>query len=335
MVALGGTVLFTRKKIKFMDYKLSIVVPCFNEEEVIRKTYDRIHNVLESNSINGEIIFVNDGSQDNTFSILNNIASSDTNVKILSFSRNFGHQPAVTAGISHSSGEMVLIIDADLQDPPELLPQMINKLDSEQCNVVYGVRKERKGETYFKKASAKLYYKLLNALSEVNLPVDTGDFRLIDKKVIDEFKRLNEKNKYVRGLISWIGFKQEPIYYERDPRTDGETKYPFFKMIRFASNGIIYFSKKPLNIAFGFGLLCILIGLVLAIYAITSKIFEPSTVVPGWASTLILIIFFGGVQLFSIGLLGRYLACVFDEVKDRPEYIIDARINFPIKQHGK
>jgi dolichol-phosphate mannosyltransferase len=311
-----------------MENLLSIIIPCYNEEEVIEKTYQRLLNVLNPNSIHHEIIFVNDGSKDNTTQILFKIAQKDLNVKIVNFSRNFGHQPAVTAGIANCIGNMAIIMDADLQDPPELIPDMITKLINEKCNVVYGVRVDRKGESVFKKFTAKQYYKLINYLSDVELPKDTGDFRLIDKKVIIEFQKLNEKNKYIRGLISWLGFKQVAFYYQREPRLDGVTKYPLIKMIKFASTGLIYFTKRPLSIAITFGLISIIIGLFLAVYVIVAKVIEPIKVVPGWASTLIVIIFFGGVQLLSIGLLGKYIGCVFDEVKNRPEYIIDNKINF-------
>ncbi len=311
-----------------MEYFLSIIVPCYNEEDVIEKTYERISQVLNNDSINGEIIFINDGSRDRTLEILTSIAKNDLKVKIINFSRNFGHQPAVTAGITNCCGQLAIIIDADLQDPPELIPKMIKTLEDAKCNVVYGVRIHRKGESIFKKVTAKLYYRLINKLSDIELPSDTGDFRLIDKKVINEFQKLPEKNKYIRGLISWLGFKQVAFYYERDPRFDGITKYPLFKMLKFASTGLIYFTKKPLVIAITFGLISILIGLFLAVYVILAKLFEPLNVVPGWASTLIIIIFFGGVQLLSIGLLGNYIGCVFDEVKNRPEYVIDTKINF-------
>jgi glycosyltransferase involved in cell wall biosynthesis len=311
-----------------METLLSIIIPCYNEQEVIKNTYDRIKQVVIDNSIKHEIIFINDGSKDHTFSIISELAKTDTYLKIINFSRNFGHQPAVTSGIHNCNGDLAIIIDADLQDPPELIPQMIEALHTNNCNVVYGVRINRKGETFFKKITAKYYYKLLNSLSDVSLPKDTGDFRLIDRAVISEFKKLNEKNKYIRGLISWIGFKQVPFYYERDPRLFGETKYPLYKMLRFAANGLIYFTKKPLSISIAFGFISIFVGLFLAIYVITSIIIDPSSVVPGWASTVIIIIFFGGIQLLSVGVLGKYIGCVFDEVKNRPEYIIKDKINF-------
>lgn len=306
------------------NLKVSIIVPCYDEEEVIGETYRRINAVIEEGD---EMVFINDGSRDRTLLKLSDLAAKDIRVKVISLSRNFGHQAAVTAGLNHCSGDAAFIIDADLQDPPELFPMMMDVLVAEQCQVVYGVRKSRNGETWFKKFSAWMYYKVLNRLSDVPLPKDTGDFRLIDRKVIDEFRKLKEKNKYVRGLISWVGFKQCPFYYDRAPRIAGETKYPLGKMLRFASTGLLYFTKKPLSIAMAMGFVSILVGLVLAIYVIVMKTAEPQKVVPGWASTIITIIFFGGIQLLSMGVLGKYLASVFDEVKDRPEYIIERQIN--------
>jgi dolichol-phosphate mannosyltransferase len=308
---------------------LSVIIPCYNEEEVIEETYKRLVKVMKDNKIEDfELIFVNDGSKDKTFDILCGIAASDKKVKVISFSRNFGHQPAVAAGINNCNGEYAVIIDADLQDPPELIPQMLKLCISENANVVYGVRKERKGETFFKKLSAKLFYRFLNKLSEVPIPLDTGDFRLIDKKMIDVFKNLPERNKFIRGLISWAGFKQIPFYYVREPRFAGETKYPLKKMIRFALTGIMYFSKKPLKIAINSGFFSIIVGIGLTLYVFVAHFTGIIPTVPGWASTIITIIFFGGVQLLTIGVLGEYIGNIFDEVKKRPEYIIDKKINF-------
>jgi Glycosyltransferases involved in cell wall biogenesis len=208
---------------------LSVIVPCFNEEEVIEETYKRLTNVLKENHINYEILFINDGSIDKTLEILTNIAKNDPKIKIISFSRNFGHQSAVSAGIHHCKGDYAVIIDADLQDPPEVIPELLSLAKKEQANVVYGVRKKRKGETFFKRFTAWAFYKIINLLSDVPLPENTGDFRLIDKKVIDAFNQLPEKNKYIRGLISWIGFKQIPYYYVREPRFAGETNILFLK----------------------------------------------------------------------------------------------------------
>ncbi len=308
---------------------ISIIIPCYNEELVIAETFKRTHKVMNSFEHGGyEIIFINDGSRDATLSILKDIASKDNAVKILNFSRNFGHQPAVTAGISACSGDVAIIIDADLQDPPELFPAMVKKHIEENANVVYGQRESRKGETFFKKITAKLFYRTINYLSDTPLPVDTGDFRLIDKHVIEAFKNLPEKNKYIRGLISWVGFKQLPIMYQREERFAGETKYPLSKMLKFASTSMLYFSKKPLKLALALGLISLLIGLLLGIYVISGLYFRPETVVTGWPSIIISIIFFGGVQLITIGVLGEYLGNVFDEIKNRPEYIVHERINF-------
>lgn len=313
------------KKIK--NELLSIIVPCYNEEEVIEVTYKRLTNVLKNLKIKYEILFINDGSQDNTLNILLSLIKKDPSIKIISFSRNFGHQSAVAAGLNYCKGDFALIIDADLQDPPEIIPDMLKKLKEEKANVVYGVRKKRQGETIFKKTTAWLFYKIINFLSDIPLPENTGDFRLIDRKVIDSFNNLPEKNKYIRGLISWIGFKQIPYYYVREPRYAGETKYPLSKMIQFATSALLYFTRKPLKLATQLGFLSILMGLLLTFYVFFSLIVRPHATVSGWASTMIIIIFFGGVQLLTIGVIGEYIGCIFDEVKNRPIYIIDKKYN--------
>jgi glycosyltransferase involved in cell wall biosynthesis len=307
---------------------LTVIIPCYNEEFLIENTYQRVKNVLNNlNEINSTIIFINDGSNDKTSEKLNIIASKDTNVKLIHFSRNFGHQAAVTAGINNTETDFAIIIDADLQDPPELFPSMIELYNSSNCNAIYCVRKTRKGETFFKKITAKYFYKLMDRLSEVPIPLDTGDFRLIDKNIISEFKNLGEKNKFVRGLISWIGFMQIPFYYEREERLGGETKYPFKKMFRFALNGIMYFSKKPLKLAIQLGLTSTVIALTLLVYILYGYFFSGQTVT-GWASTLTIVVFFGGIQLLTIGLVAQYIANIFDEVKGRPDYIIANKVNF-------
>ncbi|WP_044172276.1 glycosyltransferase [Flectobacillus major] len=308
---------------------ISIIIPCFNEEQVIRHTYQRVTQAMNSFTHGGyELVFINDGSRDSTLLILKELAQNDIHVKILGFSRNFGHQPAVTAGIQACTGDVAIIIDADLQDPPELFPAMVQKHIDEKANVVYGMREKRKGETFFKKITARAFYRTINFLSDTPLPVDTGDFRLIDKHVIEAFKSLPEKNKYIRGLITWVGFKQVPIMYVREERFAGETKYPLSKMIKFASTSLLYFSKKPLKLALGLGSLSILVGILLAIWVISGLIYRPNTIVPGWSSTVIAVIFFGGVQLLTIGVLGEYLGNMFEEIKNRPEYIIHEKINF-------
>ncbi|MGL6180114.1 MAG: glycosyltransferase family 2 protein [Tannerellaceae bacterium] len=305
---------------------ISVIIPCYNEELVIKECYLRLKLVLNTLQVKHEIIFINDGSSDRTALILDNFAANDKRTKIIHFSRNFGHQPAVMAGINHSCSDVAVIIDADLQDPPELIPQILETLIDNDANVVYCVRKSREGESLFKKITAKMFYRVLNSLSDVTLPLDTGDFRAIDRQVIDELKSLREKNKYIRGLISWIGFKQVPFYYARDSRLNGETKYPFTKMIRFASNALISFSLKPLKWATIMGFISCSVGFILGLLFLCGKVFGFIYSETGWTSLVIMIIFFGGVQLLTIGVLGQYLGVVLNEVKNRPEYVI-SRIN--------
>lgn len=308
---------------------LSLIVPCLNEAAVIEASYERFKNMLDGLSdFQSEIIFINDGSTDRTGNILSAIASNDNRVTVLHFSRNFGHQPAVTAGIHHCKSDFAVIIDADLQDPPELIPEILEKQKQEKANVVYCVRQNRKGESFLKKISSKLFYRTLNSLSEVKFPLDTGDFRLIDRRVIEEFKQFREKGKYIRGIISWIGFKQVPFYYKREARFAGETKYPFRKMLHFAGTAMLYFSKKPLKLAIGLGSVTVLIGLLFAVWILLGKIYGFTNAATGWSSIIMLVIFFGGVQLLTVGVLGQYIGILFDEVKDRPEYIIEKEENY-------
>lgn len=311
-----------------MTKSISVIVPCFNEESVVNLTYKRIVNTLNNIKLSNEIIFINDGSSDNTGEMLSQIAKNDKRVKVISLSRNFGHQKAVSAGINHCNGDLAVIIDADLQDPPELIPEMIETLENNDAQVVYCVRKSRKGEGFMKKTTAKLFYRVINFFSEIKLPVDTGDFRLIDKSVISEFNRLPEKSKYIRGLITWVGFKQIPFYYERDARKAGETKYPFSKMVRFAATSLLYFSTKPLKIATGIGFLSVLFALGLGIWSVLGKIMGYTHADTGWTSLFVTIVFFGGVQLITIGILGSYIGNLFNEIKNRPEYIIAKKENF-------
>lgn len=309
---------------------VSVIIPCFNEESVIETTIDQIRCILpDEDEFNYEFIFIDDGSRDQTASRIARAAQQDSRIRLLTFSRNFGHQAAVSAGIRHCRGHLAAIIDADLQDPLPVLKAMVRQLLESRSNVVYGVRKEREGETWFKRVTAKGYYLLLNRLSEVPLPRDTGDFRVMDRRVIDEFNRLGEKNKYVRGLISWMGFKQTPFYYVRNPRYAGTTKYTIVKMIRFASTGVFYFSKKPLKIATTFGLISVVLASVLALWIVYNKFANPAFLVSGWSSVVLTIMYFAGVQLLTIGILGQYIGSLFDEVKNRPEYIVAEEIHFP------
>ena len=307
---------------------LSIIVPCYNEEAVIEEFYSRTKATLSTINECYHIIFINDGSIDNTKSILNFIAARDEHVEIIHFSRNFGHQPAVAAGLNNCNTDLAVIIDADLQDPPELIPDLIKVYNKEKANVVYCVRKKRRGESIFKKITASLFYKTMNNLSEVQFPRDTGDFRLIDQKVIKSFNDLKERGKYIRGLIAWLGFKQISFYYDRDVRFAGKTKYPLRKMLSFAKIAILYFSKKPLKIAVSLGILAFLIGICYAVWVWIGHWLGFTHAQTGWTSIVILIIFFGGIQLLTIGVLGEYIGVLFDEVKGRPEYIIDEVIRY-------
>jgi len=308
--------------------KLAVIVPCYNEELVIAESYRRTKAVMEKLSILTEIIYINDGSRDKTRDILNEIASKDTHVKVIHFSRNFGHQPAVTAGINNCDADLAVIMDVDMQDPPELIPDILELQEREQANVVYCVRKSRSGESVFKKLTAKMFYRFLNNMSEVQFPVDTGDFRMVDRKIMDQFDRFQERGKYIRGLISWLGYKQVPFYYEREARIAGETKYPISKMLKFASTAMLYFSKKPLRIVVGLGFIAVVLGLLLALYFAVGKIYGFSNAETGWTSIMTTVIFFGGVQLLTVGVLGQYIGVLFDEIKARPEYVIDEKRNF-------
>ena len=307
--------------------KVSVVVPMYYEEEVANECYTRLSKELKNiQNYEYEIVFVNDGSKDKTLDILEKIAKQDTNVKIVSFARNFGHQAAVTAGIKYVTGDAVVIIDADLQDPPELIPDML-KLWEEGHEVIYGKRKSRDGESKFKLLTAKMFYKTLNALSDVEIPKDTGDFRLVDKKVIDVVNSMPEHNKFLRGLFSWVGFKQKAFEYERKERFAGETKYPLKKMLKLASDGIISFSSKPLKLVGGLGLLTILISIAILIYSLISYAFNLNHLTPGWTSLMVAITLFSGVQLLSIWIMSEYIARIYDETKNRPQYIVDKKIN--------
>ena len=311
-----------------MKKKISLVVPMYYEEKVVQECYKRLTEVLSKiEKYDYEIIFINDGSKDKTLEILEEIAKKDFKVKILSFTRNFGHQAAVTAGLKYVSGDAIVIIDADLQDPPELIPDML-KYWEQGNQVIYGKRKSRKGESAFKLLTAKMFYKTLNALSDVEIPKDTGDFRLVDREVVDVINQLPEHNKFLRGLFSWVGFKQIPYEYERKERFAGKTKYPLKKMLKLASDGIISFSTKPLKILGGLGLISIFISFAIMIYAIISYIFKLNELSAGWTSLMITITFFAGVQLLSIWIISEYVARIYDESKQRPQYIIEKKINF-------
>jgi glycosyltransferase involved in cell wall biosynthesis len=307
---------------------LSIVVPCYNEEAVIAETIQRLSRFgQEINELELEFIFVDDGSQDATRSLLRQHASQDARIRIVSFARNFGHQIAVTAGIDCARGDAVVLIDADLQDPPEAIHGML-KLWREGFDVVYGTRTDRPGESAFKRLTATGFYRLLNRLSDVPIPLDTGDFRLMSRRVVDTLKAMPEQDRFVRGMVSWAGFKQVALPYQRAKRFAGESKYPLSKMLRFASDGIMSFSAKPLQLAMAMGMGASLLALLGIFYALFLRIFT-NIWVEGWTALIIAVLFLGGVQLICIGILGEYIGRIYKESKQRPLYVVQEYEGFP------
>lgn len=303
-----------------MRPKYSVVVPAYNEEEVIGETYKRLSKVMLGMGETYELVFVNDGSRDRTAELIAEYCETDSAVRLVNFSRNFGHMPAISAGMAHARGEAIFIIDADLQDPPEIFPQMAEKW-REGYHVVYGQRKKREGESFFKKVSAKIFYRFIRRMTSVDLPVDTGEFRLIDRKVCDAVNRLPEKHRYIRGLVSWVGFKQTAVMYVRQERFAGQTKYPLRKMIAFAIDATAAFSYKPLRIATTLGFL-ISIGSFIHIAIILFQWLFTSTTIPGWASTISVVLLMQGIVLMILGIMGEYIGRIYAEVKNRPSYIV-------------
>ncbi|MBD1576223.1 MULTISPECIES: glycosyltransferase family 2 protein [Vibrio] len=300
---------------------VSIVVPCFNESEVIDTTMDELLSVTKGiANYKFELIFVNDGSSDDTEAKLLAHSKLHDNVRTVSFSRNFGHQQAVSAGLDVSTGDAVVLIDADLQDPPKVIEDMIVKWE-QGFDVVYGTRASRDGESWFKLVTAKTFYRLLNYLSEVEIPLDTGDFRLMDRQVVDHLIAMPEKSRFIRGMVSWIGFNQTAIEYERSPRFAGESKYPLTKMIKFGLDGILSFSVKPLKLSVLMGFACSGIAMLMLLYSVYVRIMTDHWE-SGWTSLFVAVLFMGGVQLISIGIVGEYIARIYNESKDRPLYII-------------
>ncbi|MCY8974566.1 glycosyltransferase family 2 protein [Bacillus atrophaeus] len=302
------------------DIQYSIVVPVYNEELVIQETYQRLKEVMDRTKENYELLFVNDGSRDRSVEILREHSLIDPTVKVIDFSRNFGHQIAITAGMDYAQGNAIVVIDADLQDPPELILDMIEKW-KEGYNVVYAVRTKRKGETFFKKQTAAMFYRLLRSMTDIDIPIDTGDFRLLDRKVCNEMKKLKEKNPFVRGLVSWVGFKQTAVEYERDERLAGETKYPLKKMLKLSMDGITTFSHKPLKLASFAGILMSGAGFLYMLIVLYMKLFTDSTIT-GWSSLIVIQLLFSGIILLMLKMIGEYIGRIYDEAKDRPLYIV-------------
>lgn len=309
---------------------LSLIVPCYNEEAVLRTTHERLTTVLRSlTDLDFEIIYVDDGSVDQTQPILIELQNRDDFVRVLSLSRNFGHQVAVTAGLEQAAGDAVVIIDADLQDPPEVITEMV-QLWCAGHHVAYGNRINRAGESKFKLWTAKVFYRLINVLSETKIPLDTGDFRLMDRKVVDVLLAMPERGRFLRGMISWIGFRQIAVPYERQPRPAGSSKYPLFKMTRFAMDGIMSFSVLPLKLAVWTGLMTIWLAIAGILFAVFARFYGgyDLRLGRGWASLFVAVMFMGGVQLLCLGIIGEYLGRIYTEVKRRPLYAVQQRLGF-------
>lgn len=298
---------------------LSVVIPVYNEEMNIGKLYQRLQNSLQPLNVDWEVVYINDGSKDRSLLVLQGLAETDHHVKYIDFSRNFGHQLAITAGIEHARGEWIVIMDGDGQDPPELLPDLLSKAQ-EGFEVVYARRRKRDGENFLKKFTARLFYRLLARITNIEIPVDTGDFRIIHRKIQRILSKMPEQHKYIRGQISWIGFNQTFLEYDREERMGGATKFTYRKMMRFALDGISSFSTWPLKVATITGFLVSAVAFVLIVYSLYQKFF--GTTEPGWTSLHISVLFLGGIQLIGIGMLGEYLGRVSDNVKNRPHYIV-------------
>jgi glycosyltransferase involved in cell wall biosynthesis len=304
----------------------SVVIPVYNEAEVLPALYNRLTPVMAGLGESYEIIFVNDGSTDESPLLLQDLQAHDKHVKLLGLSRNFGHQIAITAGLDHSSGQAVVVMDADLQDPPEVIPRLVDQW-RKGYDLVSAVREKRRGEGLFKRATAALFYRLLRHLTATEIALDAGDFRLMSRKAVETLKGIRERSRFLRGLSGWIGFRQTSVSFVRDVRQDGETKYPLKKMVRFALNGITSFSNVPLQLASYLGFLVSSVSFVYMVYAIGLKLFT-DRVVLGWASVMVAVLFLGGVQLLSLGIMGEYIGRIYDEVKQRPLYIVDEARGF-------
>ena len=300
---------------------LSVVLPCYNESPVIEETYLRVKAACKGTGRSYEIVIVNDGSRDDSWVKLLRLAASDPTLVLVNLSRNHGHQLALTAGLHFAVGERILIMDADLQDPPELLPQMSAKMD-EGVEVVYAQRRSRPGDAPLKRLFCAVYYRLLKRLADTHIPLDTGDFRLLSRRVRDLIVAMPERQRFIRGMVSWVGFRQEPVFYDRDARFAGETKYPLRKLVSLALDGVISSTLKPLSFAIILGLTAVALSVLFGTYALISWIYVGRTP-QGWTSLLFTIVFLGGVQLLVLGILGEYLGRVFEQVRNRPMFLVE------------
>jgi dolichol-phosphate mannosyltransferase len=306
---------------------LSVIVPCLNEEEALRGTQVRLSSALEQIPTNFEIIYVDDGSTDATPEVLRELQAYDSRVRVVRFSRNFGHQMAITAGLEHAAGDAVVIIDADLQDPPETIVDFFSKWQ-EGYDVVYGVRTEREGETAFKLWTAKLFYRFMTRLSDTQIPLDTGDFRLMDRRVLNVLLGMPERDRFVRGMVSWLGFSQVAVPYRREARIAGVTKFSFFKMLRFALDGIFSFSIVPLRVATWTGFITSFLAILGIVLVSLEHFLGVEGLVKGWTSTMFAVLFIGGVQLICMGIIGEYIGRIYGESKHRPLYVVREILGF-------
>ncbi|KAA9331864.1 glycosyltransferase family 2 protein [Adhaeribacter soli] len=314
-----------------LDPAISVIIPIYNEEKNIFNLYERLTGVMQTLGENYEFVFVNDGSRDNSFALIKTLADRDEKVKFINFSRNFGHQIAVSAGLDHTSGKAVVIIDADLQDPPELIIDLYRKMQ-EGFEVVYARRRKREGESFLKLLTAKYFYRILAKITSVEIPVDTGDFRIMSDKIVQVLRHMPERNKFLRGQISWAGFRQTYVEYDRAQRVEGETGYTYRKMIRFALDGITSFSDFPLKVATMMGFAVSGVAFMVMLYAMYVHFVTEATV-PGWTSLILSILFLGGIQLISIGIIGEYISRISNNVRSRPLYIVN-ETNLAVQQNS-
>lgn len=315
----------------------SLIVPIYNEEATIHELYRRVSSVMNRLDAAAELVLINDGSRDRSLLLIRELHQADSRVCYLSLARNFGHQIAVTAGLNFARGQVIVILDADLQDPPELIPEMVEKW-RQGYHVIYAQRAQRLKEGWFKRLTAYVFYRLLKNLADVDIPTDTGDFCLLDRQVVDLLNAMPERNRYLRGLRSWVGFSQTSIKFDRDPRFAGEVKYTFSKSFGLAANGLVSFSKVPLRISTYVGLFAAVVALVMAVLVLYWRIFVPHSPVTGLATIIVAVFFLGAVQLVSIGILGEYIGRIYEEVKNRPLYTLGEVAGFerqPVVGQGK
>jgi polyisoprenyl-phosphate glycosyltransferase len=305
---------------------LSVAVPVFNEREALPELYRRLKAVLTQIGVSHEIVLVNDGSTDGSWDVILSLAWADPTVKAISLSRNFGHQIAITAALDATTGAAVVVMDADLQDPPELIPALYAK-HLEGHDVVYAQRRTREGETWWKRLTAKAFYRIVRRMTALQMPVDTGDFRLVSGRVVQQLRRMPEQSRFLRGLVTWIGFKQAAVPYDRDRRFGGRSKFSTGKMVKFAMDGITSFSGRPLRLASLLGLLISMATLLFMLGLIAYKLAGGTGVIQGWTSLIVAVLFLGGLQLMAIGIVGEYIGRIYEEVKGRPLYLIDQQLN--------